>query len=182
MSRRASVAKGTGVAVALLLCVRVAGSQEPAGKDGGRSGASQADAPPGERQEAANALQLEVKALQDELARLREQLTKVDQQLERLQSALRSAPPAGADASKGGPQTPSGCMPPYVLADDGIKRFRTECLSSPSCDRPFFIDGGGIKHFRDECMPPARESADDRCSPPYYLKEDGTKLFKIQCL
>jgi hypothetical protein len=170
MPRRAVVAKITGLAVALLLCVRSAVSQEPAGNDG----ASQ-------QREAVKALQGEVKALRDELARLREQLTKVDHQLERLQSMQGcGAPPAGTEASKGGPDTTASCTPPYFVAG-GIKRFIPECLDSP-CDPPFSLDPNGIKHYRKDCLDPASESAADHCSPPFYLLDDGTKLFKVECL
>jgi hypothetical protein len=170
MWNRRSFAKSLGVVAAVLLFVRVAGSQEPAGKEAARPSASQADASASEQRAVIKALQAEVKALEDELTRVREQLVRVDEQLERLQAA----PAADRDA----PQ----CSPPYVVADDGIKRFRTECLARPPCDPPFFFDRDGTKRFRDECMAPEATSNDDPCNPPYYLREDGTKVFKANCL
>jgi hypothetical protein len=184
MARRAVLAKGAGLAVALLLCVRSAVSQEPAGNDGARHGASQADASASQQREAVNALQREVKGLQDELARLREQLAKVDHQLDRLQNMQGcGAPPAGAEASKGGSGTTSRCTPPYYVAD-GIKRFLPECLDSPSpsCDPPFTVDPDGIRRYRKDCLDTASESAGDHCDPPFYLLDDGTKQFKVDCL
>jgi hypothetical protein len=170
----------------VLLTVRVAGSQEPSGKDGARPNATQAEVSASEQQEVVKALQQEVRALQEELARVRAQVEKVDTQLERLREAPSSnAPVAGAGASKGPSadrDIPSNCRPPYDVADDGIKRFRTECLAHPPCDPPFFVDHGGIKRFRDECMTPAALPSGDRCTPPYSLQKDGTKRFDPQCL
>jgi hypothetical protein len=152
MPRRAVVAKSTGVAVALLFCVRVAVSQEPGGTDGARHGATPADASASEQREAVNALRQEVQALQDELARLREQLTKVDHQLERLENM-------------------HGCGAPPAVAED-----------SPSCHPPVSLDPDGIKHYRKDCPDPRSDSAAGPCNPPYYLMEDGTKRVKVDCL
>jgi hypothetical protein len=186
MLRRAAIGKGAGVAAAVLLCVRVAASQEPTRNDGGRPASTQTDGAASEQLEALRALQLEVKALQEEIVRLRAQVAKVDGQLGRLHLAPPDdSAPLDAHASKvvsGGDDAPSICMPPYIVADDGIKRFRTECVARPPCDPPFFVDEAGIKRFRNECMEPAGLPPGDTCNPPYYLMQDGTKLFKLQCL
>jgi hypothetical protein len=174
------------VAAAVLLTVRVAGSQEPSGKDGARPAATPAEAPASEQQKVVKALQQEVRALQEELARVSAEVEKVDTQLERLHVAQSSASPVpGQEASKGPSadrDMPSSCRPPYVVAEDGIKRFRTECLARPPCDPPFFVDQGGIKRFRDECIAPPALPSGDRCVPPFSLQKDGTKVFKLQCL
>ncbi len=183
MSRRVA---GAGAAAALLLCVHVAASQELPRKDPERSGGSQPDGSATEQLEAMKALQLEVKALEQEIVRLRAQVAKVDGQLERLHMVPSSGSPA-SEAQQGSTYVAGGdvqsiCLPPFVVADDGIKRFRVECLASPSCDPPYFVDDTGIKRFRNECMRPVLVPATDACNPPYYLLEDGTKLFKLQCL
>jgi hypothetical protein len=139
MSTRVAVAGSAGLAVAVLLCVRVAVSQEPAGKDAAREQR--------EQREVVKALQLEVKALHGELARLREELTKVDQQLERLQSGPGcSAPPAA-------------CDPPFFVDSDGIKHFRKDCLDEPRpestddrCNPPYHLLQDGTKLFKEECL------------------------------
>jgi hypothetical protein len=147
MPTRVSVAGSTGLALALLLCVRVAVSQEPAGNEGARHGASQGDVSASEQREVVKDLRLEVKALEGELSRLREQLTKVDQQLERLQSV----PGCGAP--------PAACDPPFFVDADGIKHSRRDCLdearSEPvdeRCSPPFHLLEDGTKLVKMECL------------------------------
>jgi hypothetical protein len=147
MPTRVSAAGSTGLALALLLCVRVAVSQEPAGNEGARHGASQADASASQPREVVNDLQREVKALEGEIARMREQLTKVDQQLER----LKSVPGWGAP--------PAACDPPFFVDADGIKHFRWDCLDeAPSksvddrCSPPFHLLEDGTKLVKMECL------------------------------
>ena len=140
----AVVAKSTGLAVALLLCVRVAVSQEPAGKDIARNGATPADAAASEQRETVKALQREVKALEGELGRLREQLTRVDRQLERLQNMQ-------------GQDSPS-CDPPFSFDADGFKHYRKDCLdpqpesADDRCNPPYHLGEGGRKIFKVECL------------------------------
>jgi hypothetical protein len=46
------------------------------------------------------------------------------------------------------------CDPPYRVLENGIRRFKIECLSAAAdeCDPPYSLDLAGLRHFKPQCF------------------------------